>query len=101
MGTMKQLRLPVACALALMTVAPVEAQVKEIVLHNFQPATGMNPTTGVTLAPDGIYGTAPIGGTADYGVVYKWDTAHQYYKGAVQLHRRHASLVTRGPRLGR
>jgi uncharacterized repeat protein (TIGR03803 family) len=83
MGTMLQMRLAVACALAVMTLAPVQAQVQETVLHNFTVATGMNPTAGVTLAPDGIYGTAPIGGTggtADYGVVYKWDTAHQYYK---------------------
>jgi uncharacterized repeat protein (TIGR03803 family) len=78
MGTMKQLRLPVACALALMTVAPVEAQVQEIVLHKFILGTGVNAGAGVTLAPDGIYGIATGGGTGNAGVVYKWDTAYYY-----------------------
>ena len=40
MGTTKQMRLPVACALAVMIVARVEAQVQEIVLHNFTQGTG-------------------------------------------------------------
>ncbi len=40
MGTMKQMRLAVACALAVVTIAPVEAQVQEIVLHNFETGTG-------------------------------------------------------------
>jgi uncharacterized repeat protein (TIGR03803 family) len=77
MGTMKQTRLAVACALVVMTVAPVEAQVQEIVLHNFTERTGATPQAGVTLAPDGIYGIAG-GGTANYGVVYKLDTAFHY-----------------------
>jgi uncharacterized repeat protein (TIGR03803 family) len=78
MGTMKQMRLRVACALAVMTVAPVEAQVQEIVLHNFEAGTGNSPAAGVTLAPDGIYGTAEFGGTHGAGVVYKLDTAFHY-----------------------
>ena len=78
MGTMKQIRLAVACALAVMTVAPVQAQVQESVLHNFKKGTGYNPSAGVTLAPDGFYGTAEAGGTADLGVVYKLDTAFHY-----------------------
>jgi uncharacterized repeat protein (TIGR03803 family) len=77
MGTMKQTRVAVACALVVMTVAPVEAQVQEIVLHNFTERTGATPQAGVTLAPDGIYGIAG-GGTANYGVVYKLDTAFHY-----------------------
>jgi uncharacterized repeat protein (TIGR03803 family) len=79
MGTMKQMPLAVACALAVMTVAPVEAQVQESVLHNFEKGTGYNSLAGVTLAPDGgIYGTTEFGGTADHGVVYKLDTAFHY-----------------------
>jgi uncharacterized repeat protein (TIGR03803 family) len=78
MGTTKQMHLGVVCALAVMTVAPVEAQVQEIVLHNFTQATGWNPVASVTLAPDGIYGTTQSGGTANQGVVYKWDTAFHY-----------------------
>jgi len=77
---MKQMRLVVACALAVMTVAPVEAQVQEIVLHNFTTETGSYPAAGVTLAPNGVYGTTQAGGTANQGVVYKWDTEYQYYK---------------------
>ena len=77
---MKQMRLVVACALAVMTVAPVEAQVQEIVLHNFTTETGSYPAAGVTLAPNGVYGTTQAGGTANQGVVYKWDTTYQYYK---------------------
>jgi uncharacterized repeat protein (TIGR03803 family) len=72
------MRLSVTCALAIMTVAPVEAQVQEIVLHNFTTGTGWEPQAGVTLAPDGIYGTAAGGGTANKGVVYKLDTAFHY-----------------------
>jgi uncharacterized repeat protein (TIGR03803 family) len=79
MGTMKRMPLAVACALAVMTVAPVEAQVQEFVIHNFTFATGWSPTpAGVTLAPDGIYGTTESGGTSDDGVVYKLDTAFHY-----------------------
>jgi uncharacterized repeat protein (TIGR03803 family) len=79
MGTMKPMRLAVACALAVMTVAPVEAQVQEFVIHNFTFGTGWSPTpAGVTLAPDGIYGTTESGGTSDDGVVYKLDTAFHY-----------------------
>ena len=78
MGTMNQMRLAVACALAVVTIAPVEAQVQEIVLHNFEKGTGYYPLGSVTLAPDGIYGTAQVGGTTDHGVVYKWDTASHY-----------------------
>jgi uncharacterized repeat protein (TIGR03803 family) len=78
MGTMNQIRLAVACALAVVTLAPVEAQVRESVLHNFKKGTGDGPFAGVTLAPDGIYGTATGGGTANYGVVYKLDTAFNY-----------------------
>ncbi len=75
---MKQMRLLAACALAVMTVAPVQAQVQEIVLHNFEMATGRNPTAGVTLEPDGIYGTTALRGTGGGGVLYKWDTASHY-----------------------
>ena len=78
MGTMKQMRLAVACALAVMTVVPVEAQVQELVLHNFAVGRGATPVGGVTLAPDGIYGTTTDGGTAGFGVVYKLDTAFHY-----------------------
>ena len=78
MGTIKQMRLAVACALSVITVAPVEAQVQETVLHNFTTGTGWEPRAGVTLAPDGLYGTAAVGGTADSGVVYKLDTAFHY-----------------------
>jgi uncharacterized repeat protein (TIGR03803 family) len=78
MGTMKQMRLAVACALAVITVAPVEAQVQEIVLHNFEKGTGWDSVAGVTLAPDGIYGTTYEGGTADVGVVYKLDKSFNY-----------------------
>jgi uncharacterized repeat protein (TIGR03803 family) len=78
MGTMKQMRFAVACALAVMIVAPVRAQVQEFVLHDFTQSTGRFPTAGVTLAPDGIYGTAQDGGTLDHGVVYKLDTAFHY-----------------------
>jgi uncharacterized repeat protein (TIGR03803 family) len=77
MGTMKQTRLRLACALAVITVAPVEAQVQEIVLHNFKSG-GYYPPAGVTLAPDGIYGTAASGGTGYEGVVYKLDKAFHY-----------------------
>ena len=76
---MKQMRLAVACALAVMTIAPVEAQVQEIVLHNFEKGTGWyNSLASVNLASDGIYGTTQFGGTTDHGVVYKWDTAFHY-----------------------
>jgi len=79
MGTMKRMPLAVACALAVMTLAPVEAQVQEFVIHNFTFGTGWSPTpAGVTLAPDGIYGTTESGGTSDDGVVYKLDTAFHY-----------------------
>jgi len=78
MGTMKPMRLAAACALAVMTVAPVEAQVQESVLHNFKKGTGGSPLAGVTLAADGIYGTTELGGTANLGVVYKVDTAFHY-----------------------
>jgi uncharacterized repeat protein (TIGR03803 family) len=62
-----------------MTLAPVEAQVQEFVIHNFTFATGWSPTpAGVTLAPDGIYGTSESGGTSDDGVVNKLDTAFHY-----------------------
>jgi uncharacterized repeat protein (TIGR03803 family) len=93
MGTMKQMRLRVACALAVMTVAPVEAQVQEIVLHNFEKGTGWNSLAGVTLAPDGIYGTAASGGSADHGVVYKLDTAFRY----TVLHNFRAGADGEGP----
>jgi uncharacterized repeat protein (TIGR03803 family) len=75
---MKQMRPAVACALAVMTVASVEGQVQEIVLHGFTTGTGWEPQASVTLAPDGIYGTAAGGGTANKGVVYKLDTAFHY-----------------------
>jgi uncharacterized repeat protein (TIGR03803 family) len=78
MGTMKQMRLATACALAVITVAPVEAQVQESVLHNFTSGRGGEPGAGVILAPDGLYGTAQTGGTGDSGVVYKLDTAFNY-----------------------
>ncbi len=78
MGTMNQMRLAVACALAVITVAPVEAQVQEIVLHNFEKGTGYQSLANLTLAPDGIYGTAEFGGTHGAGVVYKLDTAFHY-----------------------
>jgi uncharacterized repeat protein (TIGR03803 family) len=62
-----------------MTVAPAQAQVQEFVIHNFTFGTGWSPTpAGVTLAPDGIYGTTESGGTSDDGVVYKLDTAFHY-----------------------
>jgi uncharacterized repeat protein (TIGR03803 family) len=43
------------------------------VLHNFTGASdGGNPTAGLTLATDGnAYGTADVGGTLNYGVVFK------------------------------
>jgi uncharacterized repeat protein (TIGR03803 family) len=41
-------------------------------LHTFDTATGASPAGGVTLGTDGnFYGTAQIGGTAGYGVLYK------------------------------
>ncbi len=42
------------------------------ILHFFEGLDGQTPTTGVTLGPDGtLYGTAPQGGQAGYGLAYK------------------------------
>jgi uncharacterized repeat protein (TIGR03803 family) len=78
MGTMIQLRLAVACALPVIAIAPVQAQVQEKVLQDFEAATRSYPVGDLILAPDGIYGATNQGGTANAGVVYKWDTASNY-----------------------
>jgi uncharacterized repeat protein (TIGR03803 family) len=42
------------------------------ILHFFEGLDGQTPTTGVTLGPDGtLYGAAPEGGQAGYGLAYK------------------------------
>ena len=78
MRTTKPIRLALACTLAAVTITPAQAQVQELVLHNFAPPSGDKPQARVTLAPDGIYGTAVYGGAANFGVVYKLDTAFHY-----------------------
>src|ERR1039458_1922302 len=70
-----------ACALAVIGIAPARAQTTEIVLHNFAPPPphGSFPFAGVIRDSAGnLYGTTNHGGAANAGVVYKVDTAgHQ------------------------
>src|SRR5450432_2848510 len=52
-------------------------QADEIVLHSFNPIplSGASPRAGLILDSAGnLYGTAPSGGAANAGVVYKLDT---------------------------
>jgi uncharacterized repeat protein (TIGR03803 family) len=68
-----------ACALAVMGVAPVLAQVSEIVVHNFNGTHGANPYAGIVSDSAGnLYGTTYAGGAANAGVVYKLDAAGNY-----------------------
>jgi len=58
--------------------APVQAQTAaETVLHNFgSPPKGANPSAGVIRDSAGnLYGTTPVGGAANAGVVFKVNTA--------------------------
>ena len=70
-----------ACALAVIGIAPARAQTTEIVLHSFapHPPKGSFPFAGVIRDSAGnLYGTTNHGGAANAGVVYKVDTAgHQ------------------------
>src|ERR1039458_8699972 len=69
-----------ACALVVIVAAPTRALAWDIVLHNFGcPPRGANPQAGVIRDSAGnLYGTTFLGGTANWGVVYKLDTAgHQ------------------------
>src|SRR5580700_10980163 len=68
-----------ACALAVMGVAPVLAQVSVIVVHNFNGTHGANPYAGIVSDSAGnLYGTTYAGGAANAGVVYKLDAAGNY-----------------------
>jgi uncharacterized repeat protein (TIGR03803 family) len=66
-----------ACALAVIGIAPARAQTTEIVLHNFPgPAKATTPYAGVIRDSAGnLYGTTVDGGTANEGAVYRVDTA--------------------------
>ena len=67
-----------ACALAVIGIAPARAQTTEIVLHSFapHPPKGSFPFAGVIRDSAGnLYGTTNHGGAANAGVVYKVDTA--------------------------
>src|ERR1017187_2507393 len=67
-----------ACALAVIGIAPARAQTTEIVLHSFapHPPKGSFPFAGVIRDSAGnLYGTTNHGGAANAGVVYKEDTA--------------------------
>ena len=56
-----------------------QAQMNEIVLHNFSLPTGAQPVAGVIRDSAGnLYGTTANGGTVNLGVVYKLDRTGRY-----------------------
>jgi len=67
-----------ACVLTVPAITPAAVQTRsEVVLHNFaSPPKGSSPVAGVIRDSSGnLYGTTPYGGSSNWGVVFKVDTA--------------------------
>lgn len=73
---MSKLSLTIAGLLAATTVAPLRAQMHEVVLHNFAAPPGLTSYSGVIRDSAGnLYGTTRSGGLYNDGVVFKVDSA--------------------------
>jgi uncharacterized repeat protein (TIGR03803 family) len=74
-ASQKRVIASLACALAAAGTASAQPQYKESVFHYFEaPPRGAVPWAGVIRdAAGNLYGTTPVGGAANAGVVYKVD----------------------------
>ena len=85
------LLLLLACFFLTGAAAPARADVPETILHSFAGGDGQNPSTGLSLAPNGFYyGATMSGGSVGAGCVYKisgdgttYSVVHSFQDGTV------------------
>ena len=67
-------------ALVLIGLAPavLQAQLHEVVLHNFQPNELNSPVGNLVVTPDAIYGATYYSGVGGGGGIYKFDAVNHY-----------------------